>query len=97
MRGEQRHECIHRGAPVLVEQPDDDFRFASAVAGFGMLLRDSRFKGGATLDGMLELARGATGPDREGYRREFVAMAERYRRIALGEPVEPQQGEVAER
>ncbi|HKP77184.1 MAG TPA: von Willebrand factor type A domain-containing protein [Longimicrobiaceae bacterium] len=77
--------------------PDDDFRFASAVAGFGMLLRDSRHKGGATVDGMLEIARGALGPDREGYRREFVALAERYRRIARGEHVDPEYGDVAER
>lgn len=62
-----------------------------------MLLRDSLFKGGATVDGMLEIARGALGPDREGYRREFVALAERYRRIARGEHVDPEYGEVAGR
>ena len=83
--------------PDRVVEPGADFRFASAVAGFGMVLRDSRFKGGATVDGMLEIARGALGPDREGYRREFVELAERYRRIARGERVEPIYGEVAER
>ena len=85
--------------PVLDRgtEPDDDFRFASAVAGFGMLLRDSRHRGGATVDGMLEIARGALGPDREGYRREFLALAERYGRIARHEPVEPMTGEFAER
>ncbi|HEV7590433.1 MAG TPA: YfbK domain-containing protein, partial [Longimicrobium sp.] len=75
----------------------DDFRFSSAVAGFGMLLRDSRFKGAATVDGMLELARGSLGEDREGYRRDFVALVERYRRIARRERVEPETGEVADR
>jgi Ca-activated chloride channel family protein len=74
-----------------------DFRFSSAVAGFGMLLRDSRFKGSATVDGMLELARGSLGEDRQGYRRDFVALVERYRRIARHEPVEPETGEVADR
>ena len=77
--------------------PDDDFRFAGAVAGFGMLLRDSRHKGGATAVGMLEIARGALGPDREGYRRDFLALVERYGRIARNERVEPMTGEVAER
>jgi Ca-activated chloride channel family protein len=74
----------------------NDFRFSSAVAGFGMLLRDSRFKGTASVDGMLELARGSLGDDRQGYRRDFLAMVERYRRIARHEPVEPE-GEVADR
>jgi Ca-activated chloride channel family protein len=62
-----------------------------------MLLRDSRFKGAATVDGMLELARGSLGEDREGYRRDFVALVERYRRIARRERVEPETGEVADR
>jgi Ca-activated chloride channel family protein len=78
-------------------EPGTDFRFATAVAGFGMLLRDSPHKGGATVEGMLEIARGALGPDREGYRREFVTLAERYVRIARGERVEPIHGEFAER
>lgn len=78
-------------------EPGADFRFASAVAGFGMLLRDSPHKGGATVEGMLEIARGALGDDREGYRREFVTLAERYVRIARGERVEPMPGELAER
>lgn len=78
-------------------EPGADFRFASAVAGFGMLLRDSPHKGGATVEGMLEIARGALGDDREGYRREFVTLAERYVRIARGERVEPMQGELADR
>ena len=75
----------------------NDFRFSSAVAGFGMLLRDSRFKGSATVDGMLEIARSSLGEDRQGYRRDFVALVERYRRIARHEHVEPELGEVAER
>jgi Ca-activated chloride channel family protein len=83
---------LDRGA-----EPDADFRFASAVAGFGMVLRDSPHRGGATVEGMLEIARGALGPDREGYRREFLALAERYGRIARDEPVEPMTGEFAER
>jgi Ca-activated chloride channel homolog len=75
----------------------NDFRFSSAVAGFGMVLRDSRFKGTATVDGMLELARASLGPDREGYRRDFVGLMERYRRIARHERVGPDDGEAADR
>jgi Ca-activated chloride channel family protein len=56
--------------------PSTDFRFASAVAGVGMLLRDSEYKGSATLASMLTLARGARGHDEEGYRAEFVRIVE---------------------
>ena len=38
------------------EKSSRDFRFAAAVAGFGMLLRDSPHKGGATWDSIRELA-----------------------------------------
>jgi len=77
-------------------RPSDDFRFSAAVAGFGMLLRESRFRSHASVDGMLSLARESVGDDREGYRREFVALVERYGRIARHEHVEPEK-DVADR
>ena len=40
-----------------------DFRFASAVAGFGLLLRDSAYKGDATYDLVRQLAASALGND----------------------------------
>jgi Ca-activated chloride channel family protein len=60
----------------------EDFRFASAVAAFAMLLRDSEHRGTATFDQVLALARGARGEDREGYRAEFINLVETAR--ALG-------------
>lgn len=59
-----------------------DLRFAAAVAEFGMLLRDSRHKGDASFDEVLLLARSAQGMDREGYRRDFIAMVEAARDLA---------------
>jgi Ca-activated chloride channel family protein len=56
--------------------PSANLRWASAVAGVGMLLRDSEHKGHATWRSMLSLARGARGEDTEGYRGEFVRLAE---------------------
>jgi len=52
----------------------DNFRFAAAVAAFGMLLRDSEFKGQASYPGVLALAEKARGQDREGYRVEFINL-----------------------
>lgn len=53
-----------------------DFRFAAAVAMFGQLLRDSDFKGDATYDESIALAKTALDNDERGYRREFVRLAE---------------------
>jgi Ca-activated chloride channel family protein len=52
-----------------------DFTFATAVAGFGMLLRESEHRGTLTLDQVLRLAEGSRGADPEGYRGEFVRLA----------------------
>ncbi len=51
-----------------------DFRFAAAVAEFGMLLRDSPHKGTATFDSVLELAQEGLGADTQGYRAEFINL-----------------------
>lgn len=59
-----------------------ELRFALAVAGYGMLLRDSQFKGRLTYDAVLELARDGAGDDR--YRTDFLALVESTRRIARG-------------
>jgi Ca-activated chloride channel homolog len=70
----------------------EDMRFASAVAEFAMLLRDSEHKGEASWDQVLSLARGARGEDEQGYRGEFVGMVETARTLAGGAPVEPERG-----
>jgi len=59
----------------------DDFRFAAAVASFGMLLRDSEHKGNVTFDAVLEIASTSAGDDPRGYRREFLAMVERAKQL----------------
>ena len=53
---------------------DDDFRFAAAVAGFGMLLKDSPYKGDATLEWVRDTAAASQGKDQGGYRDEFVSL-----------------------
>ena len=40
-----------------------------------MLLRDSEFKGKSNFDQVIELAQGARGADLEGYRNEFLQLA----------------------
>jgi Ca-activated chloride channel family protein len=54
-------------------EASDDFRFASAVAGLGMLLRNSDGKGSLTYSGILEIAGSTLSRDASGYRKEFLA------------------------
>jgi Ca-activated chloride channel homolog len=53
---------------------DDDFRFAAAVASFGMILRDSPHKGLSSLSTVLEAAEASTGRDPNGHRMEFIQL-----------------------
>ena len=57
-----------------LEKTSDNFRFASAVAEFGLLLRNSRFKGEASFASLLERAQSALAADKYGYRREFIKL-----------------------
>jgi len=61
---------------VALDQTSANFRFAAAVAEFGLLLRDSPFQGDATYDQVLTLAQASLGQDPEGYRSEFVHLVE---------------------
>ena len=58
-----------------------DFRFAAAVASFGMLLRNSDYKGSYSLDAVLELADGAKGKDAGGYRAEFCELVRKAKEL----------------
>jgi Ca-activated chloride channel homolog len=57
------------------ESVSQDFRFAAAVANFGMQLRDSEYKGQWKMEDVITQARSAQGKDQESYRQNFVEMA----------------------
>ena len=59
-----------------IKDASKDFRFASSVASFGMLLRDSEHKGKANWVMTKQLAETSVGEDEEGYRTEFVRLVE---------------------
>lgn len=63
---------------IKFSKTSDNFRFASAVAGFGMLLRDSQFKNDLTAKDVIKIAKESKGKDEEGYRTEFVDLVEKY-------------------
>lgn len=53
-----------------------DFRFVSAVAMFGQLVRDSDFKGEGSYEKVISLARQGISSDEKGYRHEFIRLVE---------------------
>ncbi len=59
---------------LALAKASGNFVWSAAVAEFGMLLRDSKYKGCATFASVAKRARSARGPDREGYRAEFLAL-----------------------
>ena len=71
--------------PVLTSDkykaPSADFTFASAVAMFGQLLRNSDFKGTSAYDDVIALAGKGFGEDKQGYRHEFVRLAEAMKQL----------------
>jgi len=64
------------GKTELKSGASENFRFAAAVVEYGMLLRNSEFKGQSSYAQALALARGAKGMDENGYRAEFIRLME---------------------
>ena len=62
---------------VILAKTSDNFKFSASVAAFGMLLRDSEFKGDSSYKSVLELARDGKGKDFFGYRAEFIQLVEK--------------------
>jgi Ca-activated chloride channel family protein len=74
--GEKSIEMVHPIADHCksFEKASDNIKFSSAVAMFGMILRNSEFKGTSSFNDVAEIADNARGKDKEGYRGEFVRL-----------------------
>jgi Ca-activated chloride channel family protein len=70
-------KLMTRVVPDAIRSRNSDFAFASAVAEFGLLLRDSKFKGKASYAGVVETARANIGKDPDGLRAEFVRLVQK--------------------
>ena len=57
-------------------EASEDFRFAAAVAAFGLVLRSSPHKGDADLAAIEAWAAASRGADEHGYRAEFVRLVQ---------------------
>ncbi len=63
-----------------------DYRFAAAVAQFGMILRHSKYKGSASYDEVLKLAGESLGSDTHGHRKAFIALVKKAKSIQKSDP-----------
>jgi hypothetical protein len=70
------------GQPFTAASPD--FRFAAAVASFGMILRRSQYSGSMTLKTVGEIAAAARGEDRDGLRAGFLELVSKAQQLGAG-------------
>ena len=78
---------------ILIQEPvvyavtepgatSENYRFSSAVAEFGLLLRDSDYKGNADWGGLYSRAENSKGQDLFGYRQEFLTLVKKAEKFA---------------
>lgn len=67
---------VIRPNAVSLDQASSDLQFMTAVAEWGMLIRNSAYKQNADFDSLIRRAKATKGNDEEGYRGEFIRMAE---------------------
>ncbi len=63
-----------KGKVKTFNDATNNFRFAASVAGFGMLLRNSEYKGELSYSVVQEMARNARGKDEDGFKAEMIRL-----------------------
>ncbi|MGC2235672.1 MAG: VWA domain-containing protein [Pyrinomonadaceae bacterium] len=64
-----------------IENASDNLKFASSVAQFGLILRDSRYKGSASFSNTQNLANASLGSDLRNYRNDFLNLIDKARAL----------------
>ena len=74
--GDKSIEMVHPiyDTRIAFDKSSNNLRFSASVAMFGMLLRDSEYKGSTSYNNLIEIADNARGKDKEGYRGEFIRL-----------------------
>jgi Ca-activated chloride channel family protein len=77
--GDESKLIVHsvNNESISFKNTSDNFRFATSVAGFAMLLRDSEYKENAKYSMILQMAGASLGKDEEGYRKEFISLVKK--------------------
>ena len=66
---------------AAIGNASNNLKFASAVAQFGMILRDSRYRGNSSLNNVITLAQESRGTDLRNYRGEFIELVNKAARL----------------
>jgi len=66
-------------AEITRSEPSNNLRFSRAVAEFGLLLKNSKYKGNANFEQVLHDAKEAQGKDPNGWRNDFIQLVEKVR------------------
>ncbi|MBJ2127066.1 VWA domain-containing protein [Flavobacterium sp. IB48] len=76
--GEKSIEMVQviENKSVVLEKASDDMKFSSAVAWFGLKLRDSKLIANKSSEEIVKLARQGNSNDGEGYKAEFIRLVE---------------------
>ena len=77
-----KQTAVDEGKQFASASPD--FKFAAAVAEFGMLLHESEFRGNGTVGAVLEWAQEGQGTDVNGYRAGFVDVMRKAQALTRG-------------
>ena len=81
-QGTKSAEIIHVIKNTASEKESNDFQFASSVAWFGLVLRDSDLITRKNLSEIEKMAKDSKGEDKEGYRKGFVKMIQDYKKMS---------------
>jgi hypothetical protein len=77
-------ESVVKDRGSTFKEAPQDLKFAAAVAEFGMILRDSEYKGNGTLQQVLEWAQEGKGADVNGYRTDFIELVRKAQALKRG-------------
>lgn len=80
-QGTKSAEIVHVIKNNAIQKESNDFKFASSVAWFGLVLRDSDLITRKNLSEIEKMAKESKGEDKEGYRKGFVKMIQDYKKI----------------
>lgn len=72
---------VVKNSDESISSASSDFKFASSVAWFGLVLRESKLINLKDLTKIEELAKQGKNKDEEGYRSEFLRLVESYKAI----------------
>ncbi|WP_240338268.1 VWA domain-containing protein [Aquimarina sp. BL5] len=71
-------EMVHIHKTANEKQISTDFQFASSVAWYGMILKNSKYIQNQNVEDVVSLARNSRGNDEQGYRAEFIRLMNSY-------------------